>query len=300
MSDRIRIEPASVAEPDAPEPERKPPPPPKPPAAPPATPEAERPATPPPAREAAPEPPEGHDEPSEADSEPKEGDTEADTARKAQERTERRIRDATRRRYEAERERDVLRQQMAEIQAQQRAAQPPQPGQPPADAVEEAKRQLRMEQEMRDFNARCNATADRGRAEYGDTAFKEAVDALNAVGAGNRKDFLDTVTEIPDGHRVYPALAADLDRAAEILRMPPPRMILELIKMASEAPQPSAEPQGAAQEPAPVSQAPPPIRPIRSGGTRPQSNSTDTKQSMSDWLRARDRELAGKNSRISR
>lgn len=295
MSDRIRLEPAAVAEPDAPERERKPPAPPQRQQEPPEPKPAPEPQ---PAREAAPEPPEGPEEPSDADTEPKEGDTEADTARKAAERTERRIRDATRRRYEAERERDVLRQQMAEIQAQQRAAQPPQPGQPAADAVEEAKRQLRQEQEFQAFNARCNATADKGRQEYGDTAFKEAVEAVNAVGAGQRMEFLDTVSRMKNGHHLYPLLAADLDRAAQILRMHPVEMHDALVQLRDNAPPQTA--QASSQEPPPVSQAPPPIRPIRSAGTRPQSNSTDTKQSYADWLRARDRELAGKNSRISR
>lgn len=278
MSDRIRLDGAEIT---PPEPAPKPPPPPPEPKEPDEEPQKPDPI--PPRREAAEgAPAESTD--AEADSE----ETEAEKQRKAQDRTDRRIKDAIRRRYEAERERDLFRQQFEQMQAQLRASQPPQPGQPPLDAVEEAKRQLRAEAELREFNEACNKTFASGAAEYGDTSFRDAVGALNAVGAGTHADFLQAVTQLPDGHRLYPLLAADLDNAARILAMPAPRMAVELAKLALAAP--AAEP-APESTPPPVTQAPAPIRTIRGGSARQPNPNTET---MAEFIKRRDREDAEK------
>ena len=193
---------------------------------------------------------------------------EAEDARKLQARITR----LNREKWEAKRDATAAQARLDEMQRQWQAQQPQQPGQPPNDAVEEAKRQLRVEQHQRDFNAACNAAYKAGLDEYGEAGFKDSVAALNAVGAGSRTDFLEAVTQIPDGHRLYPLLAADLDNAGRILALPPTRMAVELAKLALKAEPPAAnghDDEDEPEKPAPVSRAPAPIKPIRGASRNP-------------------------------
>jgi hypothetical protein len=181
-----------------------------------------------------------------------------------------------REKWEARRQAEMLAARVAELE---RPAPPP--GQP-QDPVEVAKQQLRAEEMQRSFNAACNATFAKGKAEFPD--FEQAVGALNAVGAGQRPDFLSAVTALPEGHKVYRQLAGNLDEAARVLALPPMQMAVELAKMAVVAATPVTRP------PPQVSNAPPPIRPI-GGASR---NPTPANESMEEFIARRDKEAAAR------
>lgn len=277
MSDRIRLA-DPIPEP-APAPAAEPEPPPQAPVE--STPERE------PEREpqAAPEPAEG-DEP-DGDGEP-EGEAKpasADDARKIQNR----LRAEVRAKHEAMREAAAAKALLEDLQRRQAQQQP---GQPAGDAVEEAKRQLRAEQQQAAYNAACNKTFTAGKGEFPD--FEDAVGALNAVGAGNRTDFLTAITAIPDGHRVYHALAQDLDNAARVLSLHPLQMAVELARMSVAQPAGNALAGNGTPEPPAVSNAPPPIRPLRGASRGPLPLD---KVSMAEFIKQRDREEAERRGR---
>jgi hypothetical protein len=272
MSERILADP-----PERPEPPEDAPPPQKP------TPPAPKPA---PADEAKPEP---EREPAAAEGEATEGEAPApdpaaeETAKRLREYKER-VDALTREKWEARRQAEATAARLAELE---RPA--PQPGQA-QDPVEVAKYQLRMEAAQRDFNERCNKTFQAGKAEFGEN-FEHAVRALQAVGAGARLDFLDVISDLPNGHQVYHQLAGNLDEAARLLALPPRKMDRELDRMSLEAERAA---QAAGGEPAaprspsvPVSSAPAPIRPI-GGGSR--SAPSLDRMTTAEFIKARDRE----------
>jgi hypothetical protein len=262
MSERILLDPPERKA-EAPEPEPKAPPPVK------STPEPPQ-ETPEPASTEA----EGEGE---AEKAPEPTETPEDKATKA---FHARIKELTQEKWEAKRNAEALAQRLAELERPQ-----PQPGQQ-GDPVEIAKQQLRNEQAKRDFDTACNKTFAQGKAEYPD--FDEAVKALQAVGAGQRFDFLAVVTHLPEGHKVYRQLASNLDEAARVLALPPLAMATELARL-------EAKLAGSSQEPAPKSLAPPvsnapePIRPI-GGGSR--AVPSLEKMSMAEFIKARDKEEA--------
>ena len=189
----------------------------------------------------------------------------------------------TREKWEARRQAEAL---AAELEQLRR----PPPPQGQADPVEAAKAQLRMEAAQQNFNAACNRVFEAGRAEF--ATFEEDVSRLNAVGAGQRPDFLTAITALPEGHRVYHQRASTLDEAARVLSLHPMAMAVELARLAqTPAPAPAPAP------PPVVSQAPPPIRPIGGGGRSPMPMD---KLSTADWIRARDKEVAERRERGER
>ena len=89
----------------------------------------------------------------------------------------------------------------------QAATTPPRP-QPPLGGLTGTQAQ------QQEFNRQCNEVFRKGQQEYGGE-FDDAVRSLNAVGYGNRPDALAAIAAMPEGHRVYRALASDLDDPAE-------------------------------------------------------------------------------------
>jgi len=218
-----------------------------------------------------------------------EGETEeARTSRTFKERLDR----LQREKYEARRDADLYRQQLAEMQRQIQQAQQPQNGQQ-GDAEQRAYQRLRAEHDEQAFNKACNDLFAKGSEEYGE--FRADVDRLNSVGAGNNRAFLQAVSSLPDGHKVYHTLAEDLDEAHRIMQLgqtDPVRMITELARMA-------VAPAGSAQEgrgQRPVSQAPPPVRPV--GGASRNRRMED--MPIADWVRERDRQEVERRKRGER
>lgn len=276
MSGRIMADAAD--DPAPPQPTPQPDPPARPPPPPPPTPEP----PPPPAREAEPE-----GEPDETAAEPQGEVKPADLPPDIQKRLDR----ATWEKYEARRQLEETQARLAQIERERAQALRPDGGQ---DPVETAKAQLRAEAREREFNAACNEVARKGHEEYG-ADFGDAMRSLNAVGYGNRPDALDAIASLPDGHRVYRALAADLDNAARVLSLPPMKMAMELARMSQRA-APNGETAAPAAPLPSLTRAPEPQAPIR--GTSRSGPVPLEKTSMADFIRRRDAEE--KRSRIMR
>ena len=212
---------------------------------------------------------------------------------------QRRIDQLTRDRYEARRERDEARAQMAEWQRQQQRQQ--QPAGPEGEAEERAYQRFQQQRIEEDFNRQCNDLWQRGVDEYGQE-MSEAKRGLDAVGWGNRPDALAALTALPDGHRVYRELAGDLDNAARILSLPPMRMAVELARMSRDAPQNAATvSRETNREPLEGrrTRAPEPLRPVGGNSRRAEMRLDDPRMTIAEHIRQRDREQWG-SSRIRR
>lgn len=155
------------------------------------------------------------------------------------------------------------------------AAETP-PATPPAatsDAEIDRRATIKAQEIQRaaEFNAACNRTFDAGKAEFPD--FADARDQL-VSGLGDviqrKPEFLEAITALPDGHKVFHQLAKNLDDAARILDMPPVQMAIELAKLS-----------GAPAKAKPVSSAPPPIKPI-AGTARGEKDPND--MTTAEWM----------------
>jgi len=224
-----------------------------------------------------PEPP-PQPEPGETEPEPQK-EPEPETARSFKERLDRERRE----KYEARTRAEAAERQLEQIRRQWEQAQRGQ--QPNSEAEARAYQRFVQEQADRDLTTQCNALFRHGQEEYGN--FREDVDRLNSVGAGNNRLFLQAVSNLPEGHRVYHALAEDLDEANRIVRLAdtdPMRMVTELARIAvSNATAPSNGRELSA--PRQASAAPPPIRPI--GGNSSRATNLE-RVPMSEYVRIMD------------
>jgi hypothetical protein len=204
----------------------------------------------------------------------------------------------TRERYEAQRERDQLRDEWRRFQQQQAQQVPPTPEE---RARQQGYQQRQQEELGRTFDQACNDLYVSGRQEYG-AEMDDAVQALKAVGWGDRHDALAALTQLEGGHRVYRELARDLDRAARVLNLPPMAMAMELTRMAggpsSAAPAPQSVPDSDAGGRVEVSRAPEPVRHIGGRSTQQERPLDHPQVSMAEFIRRRDREQ--RRSRIAR
>lgn len=241
-----------------------------------------------------PAPPSPASEPEPREPEPGEEHTDQPPAGEAPDKAELRIRQLTREKYEAERRAREAEQRWN--QAQQMARPVPQPGQSPAEQAAEERAFQRFQAQQTDlaFAAKCNNLWDEGVKEYGGDQMTEAKRALDAVGWGNDAYALQSLTDLPDGHRVYRALAADLDNAARILRLPHDKRTIELAWLSRPRDNGTRD----EPEPAPVSRAPEPHRPIGARSSPREPRLDDPNLSMAEYIRRRDREE--RRSRISR
>lgn len=134
----------------------------------------------------------------------------------------------------------------------------------------------------REFTAACNRVFEEGTKAYGD-AFVKARDTL-AQNFGEviqaRPDFLQAVTELPNGHEVFHALGRNLDEADRILSLPPVKMAMELSRMSDKV----------GKKPAPVvSKAPAPVTRVE-GMARAEKDLS--KVSMEEYARIREKQIA--------
>lgn len=250
--------------------------------------------TPPPAREPEPPPP-PTPEPEPHEPEPGEH-VDQPPAGEEPDRAALRIRQLTREKYEAER-----RAREAEarwMQAQQPQRPVPQPGQSPADAAAEqrAYERFQAQQAEQAFAVKCNNLWNEGVREYGGDTMSEAKRALDAVGWGDDPYALQSLTELPDGHRIYRELAGDLDNAARILRLPHDKRTIELAWLSARSRNESLT--NREPEPAPVTRAPEPIRPLGARSAARELPLDHPNLSIAEYIRRRDREE--RRSRISR
>jgi len=198
---------------------------------------------------------------------------------------EQRIRRLTREKYEAE-------QRAREAEARFRQSQQPQRPQPGNESEERAYQRFQAQQAEYDFAQRCNGLWEKGVGDYGSAEMQEAKAALDAVGWGGTPDALFTLTELPDGHRIYRELASDLDNAARILRLPHDQRTIALTRMSqgNGAAPPVTQAEQLRNLPPPVSRAPEPHRPVGGTAARRELSLDDPKLSMAEFIRRRDRE----------
>lgn len=135
------------------------------------------------------------------------------------------------------------------------------------------------------FNNACNDVYEKGVSEFG-TEFKEAVSTLGRVGELSR-DFLEIITEIPEGHKILNHLGNDPDEAERILSLSPTKQAIAIAKLEAEVRKPASRP---------ISQVPAPITTV-SGHAQPRESLDDPKLETKKWMELRNKELDAKGKR---
>jgi hypothetical protein len=185
---------------------------------------------------------------------------------------QKRINTVTREKYEAERRAQAAEQALAEL----RSGKPEQTDAPTAPADVDRLVNERAQEIVRttQFNDKCNEVYSSGKAEFSD--FDDTLGNFRMLG-GLPQPLLEAVTQLPDAHKVLYALGQNMDEAERIVSLPPVPMALALAKLSMS--QPKAKP---------VSNAPPPIRPI-DGAPKGQLDPDD--MSTDEWIKWREGEL---------
>ena len=127
---------------------------------------------------------------------------------------------------------------------------------PMSETEIEARAQKRAEEISRvnAFNKACNDIAEAGKAEFKD--FDDALKNFNMLG-GIPQAMLETLTEMPNAHKVLRTIGSDPELAEKVIKMSPLKMAMELARVESGLNAPAA--------PKPLSGAPKPITPIDAG-----------------------------------
>jgi hypothetical protein len=226
-----------------------------------------------------------------------------------------RINELTRAKYEEARRREavetelqLLKRQLAAMQGNSGAAETAEPDEnasarpkitgpsinvTPADEIERRADELAIQKAaQRAFAEACNATNTAGEKAHAD--FATVRDGLNASFGevlGQKPEFYETITALPNGHEVFYKLAKDLDKASDVLALPRTKMIVELTRMADEVERSSKK--------APVSRAPPPLKTIDGAGRSPEVD--PEKMSVGEWMKWREKQAeAAHKARWSR
>lgn len=179
-----------------------------------------------------------------------------------------RIDQLTREKYDERRGREAAEARLSEALANPDA---------PPPSVTDDKKVAELAAEMvrtEKFNAKCDEIYTSGAAEFVD--FDDALANFKMLG-GLTKPLLDAVTQLPDAHKVLHSLGKDMDEAARILSLAPVPMALALAKL-SQSP----------AKPKPVSNAPPPIKPIDG---MPTGAKSPEDMDMDEWIKWREGEL---------
>lgn len=181
-----------------------------------------------------------------------------------------RIDQLTREKYDERRKTEALEATLADL----RKADPDKPIQT-GDIERLAAAKVDEMIKARQFDDKCNEVYSSGKTDFSD--FDDTIANFRMLG-GLPVPVLEAVNQLPDAHKVLYALGQDMDEAARILNLAPVPMAVALAKL-------SMSPVKAK----PVSNAPPPIRPI-DGNTRG-GESDPEKMSMNDWMKWREDQL---------
>jgi hypothetical protein len=208
---------------------------------------------------------------------------------------------AERERERVARELEVTRAALTRYEQQQRGQTPPQgqdnqPGGQQAQGYSQADVEARAAQladertTANDFNSRCNATFEAGKAAYPDFADKLGA-FQNLGGLGQHIDFVKDVISLPNGPQVLYSLASDLDQAAYVLGLPPRAQAMALANLASNLASSAPVARSAtvtAQAPVTApSRAPPPTKPIAGKASQAPADIYDPRISMDAFIKAR-------------
>jgi hypothetical protein len=198
---------------------------------------------------------------------------------------QRRIDELTRQRHEAQRERDEI---AAKLKKYEKPEVEEGGTQPDIDALAERKAEEIVAR--REIQARFKNWEAAGNKEFGADEFREKSNAVANLGAADRPEFMQIITDpsvIENGHRVVAALADDPDEAARILSLSPVAMSAALVKFESKLEQPKPKPKA-------TTKAPDPIKPI-SGTAKATDDPTDA-DSDEEWARKRNAQIAAKKT----
>lgn len=193
---------------------------------------------------------------------------------------QKRIDELTRARWDAAREADQLRQEIAALRQPQADAD----GNPvpvPADPVEIARQMV----EQQRFDDTCNSIYEKGAGEF--TDFDQALANFRLLG-GLPRPLIEAAQETDAPHAVLYDLGKNPEEAARILSLPPIRMAAAVAKLAAKTITP----------PAPkVSKAPAPVVPVGGNG-RAEKDPFSDDAPIDAWMKAHDeREAARRASR---
>lgn len=143
-----------------------------------------------------------------------------------------------------------------------------------------------------EFNKTCDQIAETGEKEFKDwgDALKN-LGLVGAVGQGANPEFLETVVELKQPHKVLHYLGTNLEQAERIAKLPPKKMALEMARLEAtiNAPAPVV--------PVQVSQAPAPINPIGGAAKITPGDINDPNISPEDWFMLRAKQVEDKRNR---
>lgn len=140
-----------------------------------------------------------------------------------------------------------------------------------------------------DFNRRCDDTAKAGRTEFGELQFNsringlmQLVDRQDPSSVATYNQFLEAAMESGSGAKIIHDLGGDLNRASEILSLPPVKMAMELARMAGA-------------EARKESTAPKPITPVGSRSKNEVIDPRDTERAdhldTKSWMERRQKQV---------
>lgn len=196
-----------------------------------------------------------------------------------------RIDELTRKSREAERKATDAEARAAVLEAANKPADDgskPQLTQADFDKAVEAKAKQLASAERQ--NARAQSWLSAGVKDYGMEDFNARCDLVASLGAEDRPEFMQIVTDpdiIPDGHKVVALMADHPEEAQRILALDPMKMAVAIARFAQTAEKPVKA----------ISAAPRPITPI--GGSARSSAPSDT-DDIKTWVAKRNAHLAAK------
>lgn len=193
-----------------------------------------------------------------------------------------RIHEETNKRREAERRAQELEEQLQKLRS---GNQPDEPTTEPVqdiDALVDKRAQERLQQQ--EFSKRVSSFDASGASEFGREEFDQSCNLVATIlDPRDVHGFMDALTDpeiVPDGHKVIMELANDPEEAERILRLPPVKRTVALVKLSERLSQPAKTP------PKPISKAPAPVAPV-GGNTKPASVLNNPEASQEEF----DREL---------
>lgn len=136
--------------------------------------------------------------------------------------------------------------------------------------------------EANTFTAKCNAVADKGKAEIKD--WDNVTETFRSLG-GLTPSLVEATLAAGEGdaHKLIADLAKDPNEAMKVLRMSPMQQAVEMVKRQTKIATPAA-----------ISNAPAPITPVGGGNALTSKSLDDPNLTTAEWIALRDAELAKK------
>lgn len=185
---------------------------------------------------------------------------------------QKRIDRLTREKWEARRQTAALEARLQEIERQQQTRRNPNAPLTPADVDRLAEQKAVQLREQETFNDRCNEVFENGVKEI--PGFEAALAGFRTLG-GLPPTLVEAALESDAPAKVLNHLGSNLEEAEGLLKLSPARLGAAVAKLAAKV---------ASAPAAPVSKAPPPIRPLTASGTVSDMEPKDVREWM-EWRR---------------